>query len=60
MDHSLEIEAQEGLFLLRIWHEDRDEPIWAYSIARIATDDTILGRAVPGINAVAAQLHRDA
>jgi hypothetical protein len=42
--------ADEGLFLLRVWHEGGEGDVWGYALARIMPDDTVDDRRMPGIN----------
>lgn len=52
----LELEIQEGLFLLRVWHEGGEGDVWGWSLDRVNPDDMIGGRSVPGINALADEI----
>jgi len=47
---------QEGLFLLRVWHEGGEGDVWGYALDRVMPDDTVAGRPIPGINAVAYEI----
>ena len=49
----LELDVQEGLFLLGVWHEGGKGDVWGRSLARVFPDDTVGGRSLPGIYAVA-------
>lgn len=47
---------QEGLLLLRVWHEGGEGDVWGYALDRVMPDDTVGGRPIPGINAVANEI----
>jgi hypothetical protein len=52
----LEIDVQEGVFLLQVWHEGGRGDVWRWSITRVMPDDTIHGYGVPGINVIARKI----
>lgn len=49
----VELDVQEGLFLLGVWHEGGKGDIWGWSLERVFPDDTVGGRSLPGIYALA-------
>ena len=52
----LELDVQEGLFLLGVWHEGGKGDVWGWSLERVFPDDTVGGRSLPGIYAIADEL----
>jgi hypothetical protein len=52
----LELDVQEGLFLLGVWHEEGKGDVWGWSLERVLPDDTVGGRSLPGIYAVAEEM----
>ena len=51
----LEVELDEGLFLLRVWHEGGEGDVWGWALSRVMPDDSLAASAqsIRSINAIA-------